>query len=88
MKKVPNNWQELWRVLAHEGPGVDWPLDLTPASEADVETIINDPLARALSSIGKGHANVDHEAFARIVIEHIANSSLVESEAQENITVK
>lgn len=87
-KPVPCNWQELRETLAHEVPHMAWPDTLDPASPGDVETIINDPLARALSSIGKGHANVDHEAFARIVVNHIGMHFLVESEAKETMTVQ
>ena len=48
----------------------------------------NDPLARALASIRAGMNQVDHEAFARLVLSQIDKEFLVESEAKENVTIQ
>ena len=87
-KPVPTNWQELLKVLIQEEPDVAWPQTIEPATPGDIEIIVNDPLARALASIGKAMNHVDHEAFARIVISHIGEYFLLESEAKETLTVQ
>jgi hypothetical protein len=87
-KPVPTKWEELLKVLIEEEPDVAWPQTLEPATPDDIEVVINDPLVRALASIGGALNHVDHEAFARVVIEHIGNNFLIESEAKETVTVQ
>jgi hypothetical protein len=57
-------------------------------SAGDIDTVINDPLARALKSITHGTGQIDLEAFARLVISKLDNSLLLGTDAKENLTVQ
>ena len=85
-KPVPGNWKELRAVLVKETSSDDWPKTLKRASLADIETLMNNPLARAVASLKNRF--VDHEAFARLVIEKLDDTFMIENDAKENVTVQ
>lgn len=89
-KAIPSDWSELRALIVAEmGEDAGLPPVLAKASQGDIEVIQNDPLARALASCGRTLSNnIDHEAFARLVISKVDKNFLLESEAKENVTVQ
>ena len=89
----------LWLILTWEGDParlierlseacqVNLPMVQTP-SAVDIAEVIDDPLARALFSIGEDSRHVDHEAFARLVVDRIEEGFAIESDAKENLVIQ
>ena len=88
-KPVPANWPELRKILI-DATEVDWPVSLEPAGEADVDVITDDPLARARASMcAKGGLSaMDHAAFAKIVIQHLDKTLILERNDKETPVIQ